>query len=194
MHQVDYELGLVQSEEWDSADGMGAAKAALVICNGGCLTKHPFNKSKRNACKGKCSAVYAAKIAYIEKQKAAQAAADTAYQSTLAQDVGAVTTKEISQPKASCPQGTRAYGDGSACKDSSGRTCALWGNEGKVRCTNFIPKNLPSSPLAAAPTDATTRLAAAPQDEQSGLSMGAKIGIGAGVLVILFMGYKLIKK
>ena len=33
-----------------------------------------------------------------------------------------------------CPQNMKPYGDGSACKDSGGKTCALHGNPGAPRC------------------------------------------------------------
>ena len=51
MHQLDYELGFISEDEygdWNSADGMGRAKAALIGCNTKCSIAHPFNKSKRN--------------------------------------------------------------------------------------------------------------------------------------------------
>jgi hypothetical protein len=33
-----------------------------------------------------------------------------------------------------CPQNMKPYGDGSACKDSGGKTCARYGNSGMPRC------------------------------------------------------------
>ena len=74
MNNVDYELGLATIEEgdyyhtdedWNSADGRGKAKIGLVACNTKCNARHPFNRTKRDECKGKCEAAYNAKIAYI---------------------------------------------------------------------------------------------------------------------------------
>jgi len=75
MNNVDYELGLATIEEgdyyhtdedWNSADGRGKAKIGLVACNTKCNARHPFNRTKRDECKGKCEAAYNAKIAYID--------------------------------------------------------------------------------------------------------------------------------
>jgi hypothetical protein len=55
MNRIDYELGLMSSEEdFQNADG----KALFLACTAGCIPKHPFNKGKREDCKAKCAAKF----------------------------------------------------------------------------------------------------------------------------------------
>ena len=55
MNRIDYELGLMSSEEdFQNADG----KALFLACTAGCIPKHPFNKGKREDCKAKCPAKF----------------------------------------------------------------------------------------------------------------------------------------
>ena len=55
MNRIDYELGLMSSEEdFQNADG----KALLIACTAGCVPKHPFNKGKREDCKAKCASKF----------------------------------------------------------------------------------------------------------------------------------------
>ena len=55
MNRIDYELGLMSSEEdFQNADG----KALLIACTAGCAPKHPFNKGKREDCKAKCASKF----------------------------------------------------------------------------------------------------------------------------------------
>jgi hypothetical protein len=48
--------------------------------------------------------------------------------------------EKLSEARAaqSCPAGMTVYGDGSACKDNSVNSCALWGNVGKPRCKGYV--------------------------------------------------------
>jgi len=57
MHIVDYQLGLNPVESWSNGDGA----AALAACNTKCTVAHPFNSTKRDACKAGCTATHAAK-------------------------------------------------------------------------------------------------------------------------------------
>ena len=63
---IDAELGLAPYDNFSDADGRGAAKAALAAGLAACQLKHPFSKSKRNACREEKQRLYAAKIAAID--------------------------------------------------------------------------------------------------------------------------------
>jgi uncharacterized membrane protein len=77
MNQIDYELGLMSSEEdFQNADGKTIAMASLVACNTACTGRHPFNAGKRNSCKNGCNAAYNAKINYIQTSQLTATATD----------------------------------------------------------------------------------------------------------------------
>ena len=180
MHQLDYELGLKSADEdWNDADGRGAAKAAFIACIAKCKLAHPFNKSKRLSCKGKCEASYSAKISYIDSQSSQ---GDSALEEAKAQ---------------SCPAGMMVYGDGSACKDNSGNSCALWGNLSKPRCSGYsLPKDtkikLPNTPKSSGTR--TKEGASEEETKKAGLGTGAMIGIGIGAVVLILGGMYILKR
>ena len=69
MNRIDYELGLMSSEEdFQNADGKAIAMASLVACNTACTGRHPFNAGKRNSCKNGCNAAFKAKLNVIDTQ------------------------------------------------------------------------------------------------------------------------------
>ena len=69
MNRIDYELGLMSSEEdFQNADGKTIAMASLVACNTACTGRHPFNAGKRNSCKNGCNAAFKAKLNVIDTQ------------------------------------------------------------------------------------------------------------------------------
>ena len=69
MNRIDYELGLMSSEEdFQNADGKAIAMASLVACNTACKGRHPFSASKRNSCKNGCNAAFKAKLNVIDTQ------------------------------------------------------------------------------------------------------------------------------
>lgn len=185
MHQLDYELGLKSADEdWNDADGRGAAKAVLIACIAKCKLSHPFNKSKRLSCEGKCNAAYAAKISYID--------------SNISQDSSALEEAKAQ----SCPAGMTVYGDGSACKDNSGNSCALWGNLSKPRCSGYsLPKattkELPKTQTPKSSGTSGTRTnegASEEEPKKAGLGTGAMIGIGVGAVVLILGGMYILKR
>ena len=74
-------------EDWNNADGIGRAKAAFLACNAKCNLAHPFNKSKRLSCRGKCEAAYSAKISYIDSNISQDSSALDEAESILAEEV-----------------------------------------------------------------------------------------------------------
>lgn len=96
MNRIDYELGFASADgSWNNADGLGAAKAVLVGCNTKCNAAHPFSRTKRDACKAKCTAVYNAKINMIN---ATRTAVESATDAALTQQMGNIATEIIPSP------------------------------------------------------------------------------------------------
>jgi hypothetical protein len=62
MHQVDYQLGLSASSEDEYLNGDGSAIALRHACGLKCNISHPFNKSRRLACKDKCDSKFAVRL------------------------------------------------------------------------------------------------------------------------------------
>jgi len=86
-----------------------------------------------------------------------------------------------------CPDGMTWYGDGSACVDSTGtKTCAVSGNIGKPRCVGFklTPNVVVADKVVAGKVVAGADTKSLEEDKK-GLSTGAMIGIGVGVLVLV---------
>jgi hypothetical protein len=142
MNQIDYELGLASkcNEDFDSADGMGAAKAGLIACNAKCIASHPLSKSKREACKGKCNASYIAKISYINNQ--------TSTSTNTASQGGNVNTPSIAE---------------------------------QVATQLALAQSKPASSQGTT----TVKEVVSESEVPAGMSMGAKIGIGVGVLALV---------
>jgi len=66
LSDIDAQLGLAPYDNFSDADGRGAAKAALAAGIAACGLKHPFSKSKRQACVEEKKRIYAAKISAID--------------------------------------------------------------------------------------------------------------------------------
>ena len=79
------------------------------------------------------------------------------------------TPTHTSKPSAShpttCPSGYNKVGDGSACRDSAGKECALWGNETLERCFSEDP--MPSAGPSAAPSAPKSSPSTAPSKHPS---------------------------
>ena len=173
MNKLDYELGFSSADgDWNNADGMLAAKAALVACNTKCNISHPFNRGKRDDCKGKCEAAYSAKTEYITD--VIQAPSSQSKTPTL--DSSRAKDEYTSIP---CPSGMNHYGDGSACVDSSGNKCANVGNPTLERCSTASSGSGTMSESS---------------DSKGGMSTGLKIGIGVGALALIVVAVIIIKK
>ena len=116
-----------------------------------------------------------------------------------------------------CPMGMIPYGDGSACKDRR-TTCATSGNAGMVRCKDFVSKDpikcegnqilfanggcrdittetnnldMTTNNLDMTINDVDTEMN---RENKKGLSMGAKIGIGVGLIALIGFSISAFKK
>ncbi len=95
-------------EDWNNADGRGRAKAAFLACNAKCSVAHPFNKSKRLSCKGKCEAAYSAKISYIDFNSAPDSSAVEDSETMLAEEVAETTQRGSEEETKKAGLGTGA--------------------------------------------------------------------------------------
>ena len=92
MNRIDYELGLMSSEEdFQNADGVGIAKAVRAACKAKCFPI--LNSRKKSDCRSKCDAAYNAKINYIQNSQLTATAADV--ENAAAAAAAAATPKPL---------------------------------------------------------------------------------------------------
>jgi hypothetical protein len=112
LSDIDAQLGLAPMENFNDADGRGAAKAALGAGIAACGLKHPFSKSKRQACISEKKAIYAAKIAAIDAVKNPVAPVETEKVTEIAEKI---PTKSLpTSPRQDSPSVSRAQEQGQA--------------------------------------------------------------------------------
>ncbi len=112
LSDIDAQLGLAPMENFNDADGRGAAKDALGSGIAACGLKHPFSKSKRQACIGEKKAIYAAKIAAIDSVKNPVAPLETEKVTEIAEKI---PTKSLpTSPRQDSPSVSRAQEQGQA--------------------------------------------------------------------------------
>ena len=164
LSDIDTQLGLVPMDDFSDADGRGLAKAQLASGLAACGLKHPFNKGKREACRKEKLELYAAKIKAIDGVKGETSKAQKEIEA-LTGIVNAVINKV---PPKKAP-------------------------------TKDLPQSprMPESPAESRATEQAAQAAAAAEAAEAaegGMSMGTKIAIGVGALVVLVGGYMYMKK
>ena len=164
MNRIDYELGFAKkaSEGFNSADGLGIAMAKKTACNTACNVRHLVSRTKRDACKAKCTSEYNHLINLINSQITP---IESVVADALTQQSGAVATATSAVPVATpiIPK----------------RKKMLGGRPVRVLSQAEIDAGLAEEGILV---EDDIRAA---EDESAGMSMGVKIGIGLAVVALV---------